>query len=71
MLRGMYMDDELVAKYAAEAKAAMEAEASRRVAEVTDPEEEERLRNLSLGEIVNRTFCPGIVGSLGTRACCS
>ena len=39
------MDDDLVAKYAAEAKAAMEEEAARRVAEATDPEEEERLRN--------------------------
>ena len=42
------MDDDLVAKYAAEAKAAMEAEAARRVAESTDPQEEERLRNMSL-----------------------
>ena len=45
------MDDDLVAKYAAEAKAAMEAEAARRVAESTDPEEEERLRNTSLHEL--------------------
>ena len=60
------MDDELVAKYAAEAKAAMEAEASRRVAEVTDPEEEERLRNLSLGEIVNTEhFVPALLARLG------
>ena len=34
------MDDDLVAKYAAEAKAAMEAEAARRVAEATDPQED-------------------------------
>jgi len=31
------MDDDLVARYAAEAKAAMEAEAQRRLAEVVDP----------------------------------
>ena len=46
------MDDDLVAKYAAEAKAAMEAEAARRVAETTDPVEEERLRNVSLHDVV-------------------
>lgn len=60
------MDDELVAKYAAEAKAAMEAEASRRVAEVTDLQEEERLRNLSLQEIVNTEhFVPALLARLG------
>ena len=47
------MDDDLVARYAAEAKAAMEAEAARRVEESTDPQEEERLRNLSLAGVVN------------------
>ena len=31
------MDDDLVARYAAEAKAAMNAEANRRIAEATDP----------------------------------
>ena len=33
-------EDDLVAKYAAEAKAAMAAEANRRIEEKTDPEEE-------------------------------
>ena len=60
------MDDDLVAKYAAEAKAAMEAEAARRVAETTDPEEEERLRNLSLQEVVDSEhFVPALLARLG------
>ena len=45
-------DDDLVAKYAAEAKAAMSAEASRRIDELTDPIVEERLRTTSLIEFI-------------------
>lgn len=60
------MDDDLVAKYAAEAKAAMEAEAARRVAESTDPEEEERLRNVSLLEVRSSDhFVPALLSRLG------
>jgi Fe-S cluster biogenesis protein NfuA len=60
------MDDDLVAKYAAEAKAAMEAEAARRVAERTDPEEEERLRNLSLHDTRSSDhFVPALLSRLG------
>ena len=60
------MDDDLVAKYAAEARAAMEAEAARRVEETTDPEEEERLRNLSLHDIVETNhFIPALLARLG------
>jgi Fe-S cluster biogenesis protein NfuA len=60
------MDDDLVAKYAAEAKAAMEAEAARRVAERTDPEEEERLRNLSLLDVRSSVhFVPALLSRLG------
>lgn len=60
------MDDDLVAKYAAEAKAAMEAEAARRVAERTDPEEEERLRNLSLLDVRSSDhFVPALLSRLG------
>ena len=60
------MDDDLVAKYAAEAKAAMEAEAARRVAETTDPAEEERLRNLSLFEVhESEHFVPALLARLG------
>ena len=62
----MAMDDDLVAKYAAEAKAAMEAEAARRVAESTDPEEEERLRNTSLHELLNsQHLVPALLARLG------
>ena len=60
------MDDDLVAKYAAEAKAAMEAEAARRVAETTDPAEEERLRNLSLFNVhESGHFVPALLARLG------
>ena len=60
------MDDDLVAKYAAEAKAAMEAEAARRVAETTDPQEEERLRNVSLKDVVNSEYMvPALLARLG------
>ena len=60
------MDDDLVAKYAAEAKAAMEAEAARRVAEATDPQEEERLRNVSLNDVVNSEhMVPALLARLG------
>ena len=61
------MDDDLVAKYAAEAKAAMEAEAARRVAEATDPEEEERLRNMPLRSVVDTDhLVPALLSRLGT-----
>ena len=60
------MDDDLEAKYAAEAKAAMEAEAARRMAESTDPEEEERLRNASLHDIIKTEhFVPALLARLG------
>ena len=60
------MDDDLVAKYAAEARAAMEAEAARRVAETTDPVEEERLRNVSLHDVVETDhFVPALLARLG------
>ena len=60
------MDDDLVAKYAAEAKAAMEAEAARRVADSTDPEEEERLRNASLHDLTDTEhFVPALLARLG------
>ena len=60
------MDDDLVAKYAAEAKAAMDAEAARRVAETTNPDEEERLRNLSLFDVLeSEHFVPALLARLG------
>ena len=60
------MDDDLVAKYAAEAKAAMEEEAASRVAEATNPEEEERLRNLPLRSAVGTEhYVPALLSRLG------
>ena len=60
------MDDDLVAKYAAEAKAAMEEEAARRVADATNPEEEERLRNLPLRSAVGTDhYVPALLSRLG------
>ena len=60
------MDDDLVAKYAAEAKAAMEEEAARRVADATNPEEEERLRNLPLRSAVGTEhYVPALLSRLG------
>ena len=61
------MDDDLVAKYAAEAKAAMDAESQRRIAETTNPEEEERLRNMSLYDLINSEYLvPSLLSRLGT-----
>ena len=61
------MDDDLVAKYAAEAKAAMDAESQRRIAETTNPEEEERLRNMSLYDLIDsERFVPALLSRLGT-----
>jgi len=60
------MDDDLVAKYAAEAKAAMEAEAHRRIVEAVDPEEEARLRNLSLASVMDTEHAvPALLARLG------
>lgn len=60
------MDDDLVAKYAAEAKAAMEAEAHRRIAETVDHEEETRLRNLSLASVIDSEHAvPALLARLG------
>ena len=59
-------DDELVAKYAAEAKAAMSNEAKRRIDEVTDPEEEQRLRSTSLLNMIGTNeFVPALLARLG------
>ena len=63
--RGM-VEDELVAAYAAEAKAAMSAEAAKRIAETVDPEEEERLRATSLLTVIHTpTMVPALLSRLG------
>ena len=59
-------DDDLVAKYAAEAKAAMSAEASRRIDEMTDPVVEERLRTTPLLNFIGgNEFVPALLSRLG------
>ena len=59
-------EDDLVAKYAAEAKAAMSAEANRRIKETTDHETEARLRSTSLLKLIgNSEFVPALLSRLG------
>jgi Fe-S cluster biogenesis protein NfuA len=59
-------EDDLVAKYAAEAKAAMSAEASRRIDEMTDPVVEQRLRTTSLLKFIGQDdFVPALLSRLG------
>ena len=59
-------EDDLVAKYAAEAKAAMSAEASRRIDEMTDPVVEQRLRTTSLMKFIGQDdFVPALLSRLG------
>ena len=58
-------DDDLVAKYAAEAKAAMSAEASRRIDEMTDPVVEERLGTTPLLNFIGgNEFVPALLSRL-------
>ena len=60
------VEDELVAAYAAEAKAAMSAEAAKRIAETVDPEEEKRLRSTSLLTLINtEDMVPALLSRLG------
>ena len=59
-------DEDLVAKYAAEAKIAIQEEASKRIAESTDPVEESRLRNTSLLTLIDSVeLVPAILARLG------
>jgi len=59
-------EDDLVATYAAEAKAAMSAEAARRIAETVDPEEEQRLRDASLLTLIHtQDMVPALLARLG------
>ncbi len=63
--RDMTVED-LVAKYAAEAKIAIQQEASKRVAESTDPIVEDRLRNTSLLTLLeDDELVPAILSRLG------
>ena len=59
--------EDLVAMYAAQAKASMEEEANKRLEASLDPEEEERLRNLPLSDAVGTPhFVPALLARLGT-----
>ena len=58
-----HMDDDLLEQYRREAAAAMENEANKRIAETGDPEEDERLRNMSL--IGMKDLVPGLLARLG------
>ena len=46
-------DDDLIAKYAAEAKQSLDAEANKRIQETTDPIREAKLRRMSLFDILD------------------
>ena len=60
------MDDDLVRAYALEAQKAMEEEANRRIAEQTDAEEEERLRNTRIEDVVEtEQLVPVLLSRLG------
>lgn len=60
------MEDELVRAYALEAQKAMEAEAKRRIDETSNPEEDQRLRNISLYEILDSEhLVPALCARLG------
>lgn len=69
MLPGRAMgveEDDLVATYAAEAKAAMSAEAAKRIAETVDPAQEARLRASSLLTMINtEQMVPALLARLG------
>ena len=57
------MDDYILEQYRLEAAAAMQDEASKRIAEIVDPEEDERLRNISLHQIED--LVPALLARLG------
>lgn len=64
---GSHMDDDLVRAYALEAQKAMEEEANRRIAEQTDAEEEERLRNTRVEDVVETEhLVPVLLSRLGS-----
>ena len=63
--------EDLVAMYAAQAKASMEEEANKRLEASLDPEEEERLRNLPLSDAAGTPFRAGLAGAAWHRPCCA
>lgn len=61
--RRNYMDDDILEQYRLEAAAAMEVEAKRRIAETTDVEHDEDLRNSSLDDV--EEMVPALLARLG------
>ena len=60
-------DDDLVAKYAAEAKQSLDAEANKRIQETTDPIREAKLRTMSLFDILDsEELVPALLSRLGS-----
>ena len=57
------MDDDILEQYRLEAAAAMEVEAKRRIAETTDVEQDENLRNTSLDDV--EEMVPALLARLG------
>ena len=57
------MGEDLVERYRREAAEALELEAMRRIAENSDPEEDARLRNISLSEV--KDMVPSLFARLG------
>ena len=60
-------DDDLIAKYAAEAKKSLDMEAKKRIKETTDPAYEAKLRALSLFDLLEtEELVPALLSRLGT-----
>ncbi len=60
------MEDDILERYRREAAAAMEEEAKRRIAESVNPDEEERLRNMSLNSLRDSEhLVPALLSRLG------
>ena len=61
--RREHMDDDILEQYRLEAAAAMEVEAKRRIAETSDVEQDEILRNTSLDDVED--YVPALLARLG------
>ncbi len=60
-------DDDLIAKYAAEAKQSLDAEANKRIQETVDPIREAKLRRMSLFDILDsEELVPALLSRLGS-----
>ena len=65
-------DDDLIAKYAAEAKKSLDMEAEKRIKETTDPAYEAKLRAHSLFDLLEtEELVPALLSRLGTVRSCT